>query len=384
MGCFSSKHEKQCCSQQCCSCCGCCGCCIPAGSVLYDHDDPLPQSKQLVEVPAPKAFPCVPNVPGFPGSAPTIAASDSTEEDDEQALPSESLQQQQQVLGSCLPSGLAQPLGQAQISCFNLSLRGNYTIRALIAHLRARGYPVPQSVVNNADAVPHDFASIATQSAVSSLYSAVTQLQEDGVGMDDDADSFCSVPSGACSVVDQGTHGARPHVGRSHASPLQHQLSDSNLPSLAAQPGPWPTGAHAPHASHHHMHHPQPQQGHQHSPHAHQHAHHASQAAHHASHHLGGALHLPGQQHPALEAFKRGSLGFSFSGGGFFFPYHLGIVIQLSDMGIITPATPLAGASCGSIIVSCVNAGLDLHGLVPQLLEFASDCRSDSHLCGAH
>lgn len=58
-----------------------------------------------------------------------------------------------------------------------------------------------------------------------------------------------------------------------------------------------------------------------------------------------------------------------------FVQYHLGCVIQLQDMGILTANTPLAGASCGAIIVGCVNSGLDLHGLVGQLLEFAADCR---------
>lgn len=51
-------------------------------------------------------------------------------------------------------------------------------------------------------------------------------------------------------------------------------------------------------------------------------------------------------------------------------------MIQLRDMGILNPATTrLAGASCGSIIAACVSSGLDLHGLVGKLLDFASDCR---------
>ncbi|GFH32818.1 patatin [Haematococcus lacustris] len=84
----------------------------------------------------------------------------------------------------------------------------------------------------------------------------------------------------------------------------------------------------------------------------------------------------PAALHPAVQAFQQGTLGFAFSGGGFFFPYHLGCVIQLKDMGILDQRTPLAGASCGSIIASCVNAGLDLHALVGELLQFANDCRS--------
>ncbi|KAF5841827.1 hypothetical protein DUNSADRAFT_10890 [Dunaliella salina] len=107
---------------------------------------------------------------------------------------------------------------------------------------------------------------------------------------------------------------------------------------------------------------------HQHHQHHHPHHHHQ----HHHHHHL----HSHDEMHPAVEAFLQDSLAFAFSGGGFFFPYSLGCVIQLADLGLLTDRTPLAGASCGAIIVACVNAGLDLHGLVPQLLEFAADCRT--------
>ncbi len=48
--------------------------------------------------------------------------------------------------------------------------------------------------------------------------------------------------------------------------------------------------------------------------------------------------------HPAVEAFHAGQLGFGFSGGGFLFPWHLGVVTELKDMGILHPSTPLAGA----------------------------------------
>ena len=47
----------------------------------------------------------------------------------------------------------------------------------------------------------------------------------------------------------------------------------------------------------------------------------------------------------------------------------MGVVTELKDMGVINDSTHLAGASCGAIIVSCVNAGMDLHGLVDKLLE---------------
>ena len=39
--------------------------------------------------------------------------------------------------------------------------------------------------------------------------------------------------------------------------------------------------------------------------------------------------------HPAIEAFRAGQLGMGFSGGGFLFPWHLGVVTELKDMGVI-------------------------------------------------
>jgi hypothetical protein len=81
--------------------------------------------------------------------------------------------------------------------------------------------------------------------------------------------------------------------------------------------------------------------------------------------------------HPAVDAFRSGSLGFGFSGGGFLFPWHLGVVTELQDAGVITKDTQISGASCGAIIVACVHSGLNLHSLVDELLSFSEDCRSN-------
>lgn len=86
---------------------------------------------------------------------------------------------------------------------------------------------------------------------------------------------------------------------------------------------------------------------------------------------------LSHSSHPAVDAFRSGKLGFGFSGGGFLFPWHLGVVTELQDAGIITKDTQLSGASCGSIIVACVHSGLNLHSLVKELLSFAEDCRAN-------
>ena len=37
-----------------------------------------------------------------------------------------------------------------------------------------------------------------------------------------------------------------------------------------------------------------------------------------------------------VDAFKNGSLGFGFSAGGLLYPYYVGVVQQLHDMGVIT------------------------------------------------
>lgn len=39
---------------------------------------------------------------------------------------------------------------------------------------------------------------------------------------------------------------------------------------------------------------------------------------------------------PVVEALKAGSLGFGFSAGGMLFPYYIGVVEALEEMGIIT------------------------------------------------
>lgn len=86
-------------------------------------------------------------------------------------------------------------------------------------------------------------------------------------------------------------------------------------------------------------------------------------------HNDGGSTPFSHSSHPAIEAFRAWQLGFGFSGGGFLFPWHLGVVTELKDMGVINHQTQLAGASCGAIIVTCVNSGLDLHDLVGELLK---------------
>ena len=98
-----------------------------------------------------------------------------------------------------------------------------------------------------------------------------------------------------------------------------------------------------------------------------------------AGHDAGNASPFSQSSHPAIEAFRAGQLGLGFSGGGFLFPWHLGVVTELQDMGVINQQTQLAGASCGAIIVVCVNSGLDLHDLVGELLKVGRGISGGMH-----
>lgn len=61
--------------------------------------------------------------------------------------------------------------------------------------------------------------------------------------------------------------------------------------------------------------------------------------------------------------------------GGLLFPYYIGAAFALQDLGLITPSTPLAGASAGSLIAACVAAGLPRDEVEGACLALADDCR---------
>ncbi len=50
---------------------------------------------------------------------------------------------------------------------------------------------------------------------------------------------------------------------------------------------------------------------------------------------------------PVVEALKAGSLGFGFSAGGMLFPYYIGVVEALEELGIMT------GKLCETHILTC-------------------------------
>jgi hypothetical protein len=55
----------------------------------------------------------------------------------------------------------------------------------------------------------------------------------------------------------------------------------------------------------------------------------------------------------------RAELGFSFSVAGLIFPYHLGVIAELKEAGILTPRTPLGGSSGGALAAAFTALGLE-------------------------
>lgn len=56
---------------------------------------------------------------------------------------------------------------------------------------------------------------------------------------------------------------------------------------------------------------------------------------------------------PVVEALKAGSLGFGFSAGGMLFPYYIGVVEALEELGIITGKEWFHCSKCGSLYQLC-------------------------------
>ncbi|MEW5301831.1 MAG: hypothetical protein WDW36_004666 [Sanguina aurantia] len=75
-------------------------------------------------------------------------------------------------------------------------------------------------------------------------------------------------------------------------------------------------------------------------------------------------------------ALESGELGFGFSAGGFLFPYYLGILWQLSELGLLRGRVRMAGASAGSLAIATYNSGLTVQAATDALFSFAADCRA--------
>ncbi|KAK9841996.1 hypothetical protein WJX81_003246 [Elliptochloris bilobata] len=78
-----------------------------------------------------------------------------------------------------------------------------------------------------------------------------------------------------------------------------------------------------------------------------------------------------------VEALRDSSsrLGFGFSAGGLLFPYYIGVVGKLTSLRIMTPDTPVAGASAGSLIAACHHAGLTEQQVTEACWVLCDNCR---------
>ncbi|KAE8656366.1 Acyl transferase/acyl hydrolase/lysophospholipase superfamily protein isoform 2 [Hibiscus syriacus] len=80
-----------------------------------------------------------------------------------------------------------------------------------------------------------------------------------------------------------------------------------------------------------------------------------------------------------IEAEKEGrvitSPGFSFSGGGFLLPYHLGVAQFLIEKGYIKETTPLAGTSAGAIVSAVIASGATMDEALKVGKILGNDCR---------
>ncbi|XVE67347.1 hypothetical protein DITRI_Ditri08aG0153400 [Diplodiscus trichospermus] len=69
------------------------------------------------------------------------------------------------------------------------------------------------------------------------------------------------------------------------------------------------------------------------------------------------------------------SPGFSFSGGGFLLPYHLGVAQFLIETGYIKETTPLAGSSAGAVVSAGIASGASMDIALEAGKALGADCR---------
>eukprot|EP00798_Chlamydomonas_sp_ICE-L_P020989 gene20989-27846_t len=76
-----------------------------------------------------------------------------------------------------------------------------------------------------------------------------------------------------------------------------------------------------------------------------------------------------------LEAVQEGSVGFSFSGGGFLLAYHVGAYRSLLGLGLLTPGSHVAGSSAGALIAACISSGLSPENCAEAVRAVAEACQ---------
>ena len=70
------------------------------------------------------------------------------------------------------------------------------------------------------------------------------------------------------------------------------------------------------------------------------------------------------------------SLGFSFSGGGFLLPYHIGCIKALRRLSLILPGrTSVGGTSAGSLAAVVLVLGLDEDKVLSSIRDMMADFR---------
>ena len=79
---------------------------------------------------------------------------------------------------------------------------------------------------------------------------------------------------------------------------------------------------------------------------------------------------------PATSTSTTTTTGFSLSPGGLLLPYHVGVIEALTHYEQITPTTPLAGSSAGSIAVAAHACGVEGSKILDATSQIAKECES--------
>lgn len=272
----------------------CCGCCIAPGSVLYDADDdaiiqPCP-SKQLDH---PAKIPCMGNtLHSFPTGM--FGTSGSVEDDCDDDV-GNSLSH-----AGALPCFPAQSGGQG-LTCFGGSAAA--TMLRVAAHMRAKGFPMAMPTGDTPGAAPvrgsdtnNSIQHARLASDISSIYDAVSRARNTTLNNDAESDisdlaTFASLPTSNVALGRDSFDRMLPlHAGHVEGMPVSPTAQHIQLNRLSQQ-----STSSVPYSQTQYYGADTTALQHRHFPH-----------------------HSSSTDHPAVEAFKRGSLAFAFSGGGFF------------------------------------------------------------------
>lgn len=75
-------------------------------------------------------------------------------------------------------------------------------------------------------------------------------------------------------------------------------------------------------------------------------------------------------------ALRNGSIGFSFSGGGFLLPYYVGSIRTLAHLGLLRPGvTHVGGSSAGALAAAIVSCGIETVAVLDSIRALILDSR---------